>query len=340
MVEREHAPVQLSRETHQNSPSRNDNYLRCSKGPSGGLGSSLSRAFYRGSMVSTRKETAYKRIGNDSGRTGHQNLHQREKREVYTFEGGNHHNPFIYNENGGTKNQALIQIAKRIWEYLLLKQITLTVEYIPTKLNKEADYQSRNTWDSSEWKLNPTVFNKICQILGKPQIDLFSSRLSHQLPRYMSRQSEPPSEARNALQQNWNHMFPYAFPPFNLIRQTLKKVMKHGIDMLLIAPLWVAQPWYPQLLAMAVKNPILRPQQLNLLTNPGGMTHPLLQNMTLKLTAWLISGNSYKVQAFQSRLPILSLTQEQQAQEAITMQTGKSSLADVVNNRLIHLSVL
>ena len=56
MVEREHAPVQLSRGTHQISTSRNDNYLRCGEGPSGGLGSSLPRAFYRGSMVSTGKK--------------------------------------------------------------------------------------------------------------------------------------------------------------------------------------------------------------------------------------------------------------------------------------------
>ena len=101
MVEREHAPVQLSRETCQNSTPGNDNYIRCSGGPSGGLGSSLPRDVHRGSMVSTGKEEAYKRIGNDSSRTGHQNIHQREECELHTFKGGQHHGPFIYNENGG-----------------------------------------------------------------------------------------------------------------------------------------------------------------------------------------------------------------------------------------------
>ena len=110
--------------------------------------------------------------------------------------------------------------------------------------------------------------------------------------------------------------------------------------MLLIAPLWVAQPWYPQLLAMTTKPPILLPQQLNLLTNPGGMTHPLLQNATLKLTAWHISGNNYKIEEYQNQLPTLSSMQERQAQEAITTKIGKSFLAGVVNNRLIHFSAL
>ena len=41
--------------------------------------------------------------------------------------------------------------------------------------------------DSSEWKLCPLSFSKIGQILGKkPEIDLFASRLSNQLPSYYS----------------------------------------------------------------------------------------------------------------------------------------------------------
>ena len=73
---------------------------------------------------------------------------------------------------GGTKNRTLIEITKRIWEYLLSNGITLTVEYIPSKLNKSADRESRNTQDSSEWKLEPAIFQQVCQLLGKPQTDL------------------------------------------------------------------------------------------------------------------------------------------------------------------------
>eukprot|EP00794_Sanderia_malayensis_P004488 gene4488-5083_t len=51
---------------------------------------------------------------------------------------------------GGTKNMTLIAITKRIWEYLLANGITLTVEYIPSKLKKSADWESRNTQVSSE----------------------------------------------------------------------------------------------------------------------------------------------------------------------------------------------
>ena len=43
---------------------------------------------------------------------------------------------------GGTQNQLLVQISKEIWEYLMDKGITITVEYLPGALNKETNMQS------------------------------------------------------------------------------------------------------------------------------------------------------------------------------------------------------
>ena len=58
---------------------------------------------------------------------------------------------------GGTQNKLPVQVSKEIWEYLLDKAITITAEYLPRALNKEADMPSRTVKDSSEWKLNPVV---------------------------------------------------------------------------------------------------------------------------------------------------------------------------------------
>ena len=40
--------------------------------------------------------------------------------------------------------------------------------------------------DYSEWKLNSKIFQKICSKLVTPEIDLFASRLSHQLKKHIS----------------------------------------------------------------------------------------------------------------------------------------------------------
>jgi len=56
-------------------------------------------------------------------------------------------------EGGVTKNQQLTAISQEIWDYVLLQGITITKEYLPGKLNIEADRESRQVKDSSEWKL-------------------------------------------------------------------------------------------------------------------------------------------------------------------------------------------
>ena len=77
-------------------------------------------------------------------------------------------------------------MAKEIWTYLVDNNLHLTAEYLPGLLNKEADWQSRNHTDASEWKLDSQVFKNLCSKYGQPSIDLFASRLSNQLETFYS----------------------------------------------------------------------------------------------------------------------------------------------------------
>ena len=65
-----------------------------------------------------------------------------------------HDSPFILNENGGTKNQELTAISKKIWQYLLKRKIKIT--------DREADKESRQVRDSR--KLNSTIVMKLWSI--------------------------------------------------------------------------------------------------------------------------------------------------------------------------------
>ena len=102
----------------------------------------------------------------------------------------------------------------------------ITAEYLPSSLNVKTDIKSRKVETKSEWKLLPEMFQKITQILGQPKVDFLASRLSHQLSRYIARKADPNSTATNAMHQNWNKGFSYAFPQFCLLYQILRKVLK------------------------------------------------------------------------------------------------------------------
>ena len=100
---------------------------------------------------------------------------------------------------GGTKNQELTVISKEIWQYLLKQKITITAKYLSGSMNLEAHRESRQTRDFSEWKLNSTIFMKLCQIRGTPEMDLCVSRVPHQLLRYISWKTDPFSQGRDVF---------------------------------------------------------------------------------------------------------------------------------------------
>ena len=57
-------------------------------------------------------------------------------------------------------------------------------------------------------KLKTNVLKKICQAGGTPDMDLFASRISHQLPQYMSWKTDSFSRLQDALNSNLDICFP------------------------------------------------------------------------------------------------------------------------------------
>ena len=101
---------------------------------------------------------------------------------------------------------------------------------------------------SSEWILNKPIFQKLVQDLGPVDVDLFASRLCHQIAKYISWQPDPHAWMVDAFQINWTHLKFYVFSPFALVGRVLAKAMRCKCTLIIITPLWSSQPWYTQLL--------------------------------------------------------------------------------------------
>ena len=123
---------------------------------------------------------------------------------------------------GGTLNQKMNQVCKELWELVIGNGITITVECLLGKLSTLADEVSRKK-DSSERKLNPRIFQKLCYVRGRPEIDLFATRVTTQLQAYFSWRTDHLSQRTDAFQQSWKNLKTYAFPPFSLVGRVLKK---------------------------------------------------------------------------------------------------------------------
>ena len=77
-------------------------------------------------------------------------------------------------------------LSKEIWKTLISEQIMVTVEYLPTLLNKVADLESNRKVDLSKRVLCQHVFCNLCLKLETPTINLSASRVSHQVAQYVA----------------------------------------------------------------------------------------------------------------------------------------------------------
>ena len=242
---------------------------------------------------------------------------------------------------GGTKNQHLTKISKRIWKFLLDRGIHLSAGWIPSKLNWRADQESRRPPNSSDWLLHPPLFSVLTERWGRPTLDCFASRAMKQLQAYMSFQPDPESRGSNALFHPWNEEFPYLFPPFCLLGRCLRKIQRERVPRaILIAPLWTGQPWFPPLLNSCIDCPLLLPLTSCLLTNLEGAPHPLVENKTLKLGAFLVSGWPSKAREFQTGLPLCSWDLRENQQLTSTVVHGRDGVLGALNGKLIPLIAL
>ena len=177
------------------------------------------------------------------------------------------------------------------------REIWLTTGHIPGIENTEADLASRVFNDQREWKLDPRVLTDVFTLFGKPDLDLFASRLNFQLPRYVSWIPDPNAVAVDAFTLDWGTQYNYAFPPFSRILQVLQKLERDQAEIILVAPHWPTQSWFPKLTRLLIQNPVL------LLSQPRKGTSV---KERLLLMACRLSGKAYETKAYQRELKKLS----------------------------------
>lgn len=227
---------------------------------------------------------------------------------------------FYINKMGGTKSPILAQLALDLWHWSLQHNLVLEAQHIPGVLNVRADRESRILVDHNDWQLSKVVFSLINQTWRPLDLDLFPTRLSAQLPRFISWRQDPRAGAFDAFSQDWSKVTGYAFSPFALVGRCLRQVLVQGVSALvLIAPVWQTQPWYPLLLDLCVAKPLLIPSFPGFLSMQG-QVHPLTN---LQLAGWLLSANPILRQEFQSQLKPCSLQHGGKVLQIPMPQLGK-----------------
>ena len=285
MVDDKHENVQW--EASINSSTRYNNIFGCIQTR---LGGNMSGNFHMGVMVSYRENVAHKYSRARSSEVSHPFKYSLPGSVINPSSSGQHDSSILLVEHGRNPERTTADQDFKTNLVLSVRETNLSYSRIYSKYRQSFGRLGISQFSGQQrMETCPMSFKIICKQFGTPLVDLFASRLCHQLPRYMSWRPDPQSIATDALHQDWKNQFCYAFLPFSLIGRVLRKVLKDQTK-LIVTPAWQRQSWYPTLLKMAIADPFLLPKHQKILLNSEGKIHPLVQNSTLRLVAWLVSG--------------------------------------------------
>ena len=151
------------------------------------------------------------------------------------------------------------KISQDVWHFVTNMNSWISITHLAVVDNIDADAASRILNEKTKFELDQQVFTQLCKHFAfKPTVDLFASRLNKKLKRYYSYTPDPGGEHVNAFITKWCEPS-YLFPPFVLINRCLQKIENDRCTALAVFLLHPNQPWYSNMLQLAVQKPVLLP---------------------------------------------------------------------------------
>ena len=179
------------------------------------------------------------------------------------------------NRQGGIRSDGLSMAAEFLLRWCDKHGIRLFARHLSGKLNVLADMLSRpDAVLQTEWTLCHRVLERVWVRFHRPHLDLFATRFSKRLPLYVSPVPDGEAWADDALSLDWAGLQAYAFPPLPILHRVIQKARRDKPCLLLVAPLWRAQPWFPELLQISRGDPFpLRLRRGDLVQPRTGVPH-------------------------------------------------------------------
>ena len=146
----------------------------------------------------------------------------------------------------GSSKQCLQDIATKLYEICMIKNISLKVKWIPREFNYTADLLSKYV-DIDNWEISRETFETLDKAWGPFTIDRFANARNSKVNRFNSRFFEKDSHGVDAFQFDWGIEVNYLVPPISLVSKTIKKCVKDQAQGALITPLWRSADFWPLL---------------------------------------------------------------------------------------------
>ena len=168
---------------------------------------------------------------------------------------------------------------------------------------------------------------------------IFDTCLNNKFPTDMSPIPDPKAYAVDAMSHSWTGMLAYAFPLLCLVPKILLKIRSEVGDckIILIAPAWNNQSWFPDLLDLSCSLPLALPSRAVVFSQNRRLFHPNPEKLALH--AWMLSGKTSIREYFHAKLPRESLEQSGSPLGQFMTQNGQSSVLGCVSRKIDRFTV-
>lgn len=192
----------------------------------------------------------------------------------------------------GSRYPELTAVAARVLLLAAQWGIRLATVFVPGKENVVADHLSR--WfvaDPAGYQLSAVVLQRLQETWGPLSMDLFASNENRLLARFFSWNYCPQAAGTDAFRQAWPE-WALAHPPMGIIGRVLEKVQRERVrNLVLIAPHWPSQPWWPRLQRLCQAPPLLLERITPQYLQGCGLNQPPPHYQRWKFSAWLLSAS-------------------------------------------------
>ena len=238
-------------------------------------------------------------------------------------------------EKGGSMKSHLMSLTESIFSWAFERGISLSAEHLSGVENVVADRLSRDDSFSKEWRLLPSLFDGLCHLFGSPRVDLFATRLNFHVQKFVSWKPDPLAWKVDAFSFCWDpEILHYAFPPFSLVGKVLRKVELDGSLLVLVAPMWATQVWFPKMLHLLADVPVVLPSACLTLPQDPRAVHPMGDR--LGLAGMLISGDPSRRKEFRRGLETFCVPPGRKGRRYSTEGTSIGGLTFVSQGQLIR----
>ena len=235
------------------------------------------------------------------------------------------------NKQGGTSCKILCDLALSLWQFCVVRNISLQAMYIEGILNTRADKLSRLKIVDHDYYLSQFKFSSMSDILPFPLVnDLFASRLTFKIKNYVSWKNDPHSSLVNAFSFKWVKNV-YLFPPIPLIDRVLDKFIDDDvINGIIICPYWPSQTWFSRLLELLIDFPIF--------FSEGSIKDPSqILPKNCHFLGWPIGSDHARKLAFRAQLQDVPSGVSPKIPWLDTKKAGAGSVVGVVRGKLVKI---